>query len=233
LLALEPPPQQEISLLEEFLRHHPRHRFARAFNSRLETVRMVALLSGGAASEPQAPTAPARAPLSLGDYLIRKQLVTPVQIAHAEAQQQALEREGVKQSLGTLLLMYGDVQLDQLAVAFAETSGSEGAFGSFGDYLIRNNVLTATQVGQALARQAARNSEAERAYAAAQLEYEAQVAARKRTGFLALGKAPPVRPQRRAPVTLDEVLVETGLLPADEVAALRRERQRTFESLFT
>src|SRR5688572_27182053 len=41
LLALEPAPQEEIALLEEFLRHHPRHRFASAFRSRLDTVRMV------------------------------------------------------------------------------------------------------------------------------------------------------------------------------------------------
>ncbi len=233
LLALEPSPPEEIALIEEFLQHHPGHRFAQACQARLETVRMVAMLGGAGEQplpDPHAPKERPRQPMRLGDYLTRQHWVTAEQIEHALAQQRALRAEGVEQPIGTLLLMYGHVRIDQLAVAFAEAAGT--GFGGFGDYLVRTGVLSAQQVGEAMARQAGLAIEHEREYSAAMAAYQAQMRAIKRTGRLLLGRSLPAEPKRKPAASLGDVLVAMGLLTTQQVAAALAERQRMFESLF-
>ena len=226
LLALDPMPAEEIGLIEEFLQHHARHRFAKAFGARLETVRMVAMLAGD--SREPATAGAGRKPLPLGDYLIRQGWATTEQLEHAVEQQRALRAEGVEQSLGTLLMMYGHVRLDELAVAFAESS--ESGFGGFGDYLVRSGVLSAEQVGRAMAEQAAQSIAREREYAEALAAYRARLGERRKTGLLNFSR-PPVEPQRKPPPRLGDVLVAMGLLSAERVEMIARQRQREFESL--
>lgn len=220
LLTLNPAPQEEIALIEGFLQHHPTHRFAAAMRARLEHTRIVLLLGAPARTSTPAPVTPATT-LRLGDYLVQRGWVTLEQVELALAEQRRLRELGLQQRLGAILLMNGQLQADQLAVALAEVSG--GGFGEFGDYLVRDGLLTPMQVGQALARQAALAAAGDR-------EYLAALASQKSGLGRLLGKG---REPRRAVVPrLGEVMVSMGLLTQEQVEQVLRERQRVFEASF-
>jgi hypothetical protein len=223
LLAMEPSLAQEIELLEGFLLHHPHHRFAEAFRSRLRERQIVMVLSEAKAviSEPVTEEAPVS--MRLGEFLIKQNWVTPEQIEHALKEQQLLRDSGVEQRLGTILLMQGHLQLDQLAVALGAASAN--GFGELGDYLVRTHVLTRDQVAMALARQAELRAHYDRRYLEELATYH------KSRGLL--GRVVNNGPPARKPVPrLGEVVVDMGLLTQDQVEAVLQERQKTFNALF-
>lgn len=221
LLALDPAPAEEIGLLEAFLSHHPEHRFAKAFKARLHDIRIVAMLSEDADGAPYGAGGTGRS-MRLGDYLIMKGWVTLEQVDDALAEQRRLRTAGVEQRLGTLLLMRGHVGPAQLATAFAEAEGT--GFGEFGNYLVRARILTPAQVGQALARQASIAADLDRVFLAQLASYH-----RKRhTSFLGLRSAP----QRKPVPKLGEVIVSMGLLTAEQVNKILRERHVAFHASF-
>ena len=219
LLALDPAPAEEIELLEAFLSHHPDHRFAKAFKARLHDIRIVAMLSEDADDTAHDANGTVRS-MRLGDYLIMKGWITLAQVDDALAEQRRLRAAGVEQRLGTLLLMQGHVGPAQLATAFAETEGT--GFGEFGNYLVRARILTAAQVGQALARQASIAAELDRMYLAQLASYRGK----RHTSFLGLRPAP----QRKPVPRLGEVMVTMGLLTADQVNRILRERHIAFHA---
>ena len=221
LLALDPSPAEEIDLLQAFLGHHPDHRFAKAFKARLHDIRIVAMLGDDVDGSAHG-AGSAASSMRLGDYLIMKGWVTLEQVDHALAEQRRLRAAGVEQRLGTLLLMHGHVGPAQLAAAFAETEGT--GFGEFGNYVVRARILTPAQVGQALARQAALAAELDRSFLAQLASYRGK----RHTSFLGLRSAP-----RRKPVPkLGEVMVSMGLLTAEQVDQILRERHVVFNASF-
>jgi hypothetical protein len=212
LLALEPSPAEEIALLRAFLHHHPNHRYAKAFQTRLQDIEIVAMLGSSVAkptSEPQA-AAPA---LRLGDFLIANGWVTSEQVEHALQEQQQLGRSGIEQRLGTILLRNGHLNQEQLALALAK--GRTVGLGEFGSYLVRHGILTQEQVGKALARQAALVAEQESGYLKSLQRFR--------------GKT---QPERKPIPRLGEVMVEMGMLTAEQVEAALRDRQTEFNTLF-
>lgn len=223
LLALEPPANEEVALLEGFLRHHPQHRFAQAFRSRLHDMQIVVMLERNTNAE--APNSqPESAPVvtqRLGDYLIARHWATLQQVEQALQLQRELRQAGVERRLGTLLLMMGLLNQEQLAAALADAQSS--GFGEFGSYLIRTGILTPAQVGQALAQQSA---------IAAQLDqkYLRQLATHRRMqswiGRLA------VAPDRKPVPRLGEILVSMGLLTVEQIEQILERREQDFQSSF-
>ncbi|CAA9257718.1 MAG: hypothetical protein AVDCRST_MAG93-2047 [uncultured Chloroflexia bacterium] len=217
LLALEPSPREEMALLRSFLGHHPKHRYAKAFQSRLKDIEIVVMLepSTTSAPAPAAPPAP-DPPLRLGDYLIAQGWVTLDQVEHAIQQQQALGNAGIEQRLGTILLRNGHLNQEQLGTALAK--GRTVGLGQFGSYLVRHGILTPEQVGKALAYQAALVAEQERAY----------LTAVQRPS----GKQSSQQPSRKPIPRLGEVMVRMGMLTTEQVKAALQERETEFNIQF-
>lgn len=227
LLSLDPPLSEEVELLEGFLQHHPEHRFAQAFRARLHDRRIVLMLHE--AESPIVQPVPEQAPPSmrLGDFLIKKNWVTPEQIEHALEEQRRLRDAGFEQRLGTILLMQGHLQLEQLAAALGASLAT--GFGEFGDYLVRSRVLTRDQVAMALARQSALRAENDQEY----LEELTNYRHNWRKGASRIGKMITIgQPERKPVPKLGEVMVEMGLLSEDQVEAILEERRKTYNSLF-
>lgn len=218
LLALDPSAREEVALLRGFLRHHPNHRFTQAFEARLKDIEIVALLEPEPIAVPMVaetvePAPAAHEPqLRLGDYLIAQGWVTVEQVEHALSEQKRLERDGVPQRLGTILLRTGHLNQEQLAAALA--NGRTVGLGEFGAYFIRNKILTPEQVGQALARQAALMTAQERWYLRA---------TQRLTGITA----------RRKPVPrLGEIMVEMGMVTPQQVEDALKNRVIEYQSNF-
>ena len=228
LLALDPPPEEEIELLEGFLYHHPQHRFVPAFRARLEDTRIIALLGEGKSTTGQPTTSLG---MRLGEYMVQQNWVTPEQVEQVLEEQRRLREEGIDLRVGAIMLMLGYLRPEQLAVALAASSST--GFGEFGDYLVRENVLTPHQVGMALARQAAIAAEHNRAYLDALRAYRAAeaAAAQGKRSFTRMIRTP--SPPKRKPVPkLGEVLVSMGLLTEKQVDSILKERQTTMEAWF-
>src|SRR4051794_36014833 len=160
LLALDPTPAEEVELLEAFLQHYPNHRFAQAFRTRLRDMQIVLMLSERQDSSRPDSAGPSKQ--RLGDYLIARNFVTLEQVERALEAQQEMRKLGIERRLGTIMLMNGHLTENQLALALAETHVT--GFGEFGNYLMRSGALTSSQVGQALARQAALAAQSDRQY---------------------------------------------------------------------
>ena len=217
LLALEPSPREEMALLRSFLGHHPKHRYAKAFQSRLKDIEIVVMLEQGMTSTPAPPAlAPDPPPLRLGDYLIAQGWVTLDQIEHAIQQQQAMGNAGIEQRLGTILLRNGHLNQEQLGIALAK--GRTIGLGQFGSYLVRNGILSPEQVGKALAYQAALVAEQERGYL---------MAIQRRVGNWS-----PQQPARKPIPRLGEVMVQMGMLTTEQVEHALHDRQTEFNIQF-
>jgi hypothetical protein len=223
LLALEPPVAEEIELLEGFLRHHPQHRFAQAFRSRLRDMQIVVMLAQTASAEaakPQ-PEPEMAAPQRLGDYLIARHWATLEQVEQALELQRELRQAGIERRLGTLLLMMGHLNQEQLAAALADARSA--GFGEFGSYLIRTGVLTPAQIGQALARQSSIAVELDQKYL--------QKLASHRRMHSWIGKLAHL-PQREPVPRLGEIIVSMGLLTTEQVEQILKRREQDFHSSF-
>lgn len=220
LLALEPSPREEMALLRSFLGHHPKHRYAKAFQSRLKDIEIVVMLEPSTTTPPApaAPPAPVPPQLRLGDYLIAQGWVTLDQVEHAIQQQQALGNAGIEQRLGTILLRNGHLNQEQLGTALAK--GRTIGLGQFGSYLVRHGILTPEQVGKALAYQAALVAEQERGYL--------NLMAVQRPS----GKQSPLQPSRKPIPRLGEVMVQMGMLTTEQVEAALQERETEFNIQF-
>ena len=221
LLALDPSPAEEVELLERFLHTHPKHRFARAFQARLHETRIVVLL--GDARQGTINHGPVARTMRLGDYLVMKGWVTSEQVEQALEEQRRLRGLGIEERLGTLLLLFGHVQPEQLAQAFAETQ--QAGFGEFGNYLVREGLLTAEQISKALARQAAIAADLDRQY------FKELDAYQRRPSGRWFGK-PAEKPERKPVPKLGEILVSMGVLNADQVQQALQERERAFHNTF-
>lgn len=218
LLALEPSPREEMALLRSFLGHHPKHRYAKAFQSRLKDIEIVVMLEQGTTSTPAPPTPapPEPPPLRLGDYLIAQGWVTLNQIEHAIHEQQELGNAGIEQRLGTILLRNGHLNQAQLGIALAK--GRTVGLGQFGSYLVRHGILTPEQVGNALAYQAALVAEQERGYL---------TAIQRR-----VGKQSSPQPSRKPIPRLGEVMVQMGMLTTEQVEHALHDRETEFNTQF-
>ncbi len=222
LLALDPTPTEEATLIRTFLQHHPNHRFATSLHTRLQNIEIIAMLepltqtnvrpgiddasSATSSAEPQEP------PSRLGDYLIARGWITPQQIEAALEEQRRLGKSGVEQRLGTILLRNGHLDQEKLATALAK--GRTVGLGEFGSYLVRQKLLTPEQVGKALARQASLVVEQER---------------RHLKSFSLFSN----KSSARVPIPrLGEIMVQLGMLTTQQVEAALRDRQNEFNTQF-
>lgn len=209
-------PEESIALAKEFVRQYPQHRYARAFQAYLEHMRIMAMLPE---SEHKADS-PARRllpPTLLGEYLVERGMVPREQVQRALAEQQRLRQVGVDLRLGTLLLLHGHLESTQLASALAALV--RPGYGHFGAYLLERGVLTAEQLGHALARQAAIVAEQERDYTEALAAYER--ARGSKPLLTVLGRhTRPLKPERDPQPKLGDVLVRMGLLTPEHVERL-------------
>lgn len=225
LLSLEPAVASEIELLEGFLQHHSEHRFAAAFRARLRDRKLVMMLSEAKSSVTQ-PVDKSPQTMRLGDFLIRKNWVTSEQVEQALHEQQRLRSAGFEQRLGTILLMQGHLQVEQLATALGAALAA--GFGEFGDYIVRTRVLSPDKVAMALARQSALRAEYDQDYLEELTSYYRTW--RKAAGVL--GRMMPAAPQRKPVPKLGEVMIDMGLLTSDQVDAILQERQQSYNALF-
>ena len=222
------PAAEAIDLLEAFLRQHPQHPFAPALQTRLEDLRIIAMLHEGQ-QEARNYGQTGIPALRLGEYLIERGWVTREQVAQALAEQERLREAGTEYRLGTLLMRQGHLQSGQLALALAALirPGS----GELGAYLVQRRILAPEQLGLALARQARITIDLERAYEEAQAAHAQQPASKPRFALLGKRTQPPqVMPHRKPAPKLGEVLVSMGALTPEQVATLLRERDRIFNA---
>lgn len=215
LLSTEPPADEEITALEGLLKHHPKHRLASALRARLSDLKTGGGTPGITTST--TPTTPATPPLRISDYLIAQAYTTPEQVADALTEQRRLRALGIDERIGTILLMQGRLTVAELADAFAAASAF--GLGDFGDYLVRNTIVSMEQVAQVLAQQAAISADLNQRYMR-QLDVYHAAATPEPTFLERIGLRRPR--QKQAPVLerppkLGDMLVSAGLLTRDEV----------------
>lgn len=216
LMTLEPALLDDQEFLKGFLRNHPRHHFARALGAHLQNLELAALLSA-IQPTPAFEAAAIQPPQRLGDILISRGWTTPRHVEFALAEQRRLREAKVDQRLGTVMLMHGHVTSDQLAVALTPSVAS--GYSGLGSYLVRNDILTSSQVAKALARQAEIAAARDRIYLDA--------LAAKRPGLLSryLGSIAGA-PRRQAAPKLGELLVSMGLLGVDDLRRVLHEQEQ-------
>lgn len=212
LLSTEPPIEEEIAALEGLLLHHPKHRLAPALRARLSDLK-----TGGGTQGRATPVTPATPPLRISDYLIAQAYTTPEEVADALTEQRRLRALGIDERIGTILLMQGRLTVDELADAFEAASAF--GLGDFGDYLVRNNIVSMEQVAQVLAQQAAIAADLNQRYMR-QLDVYHAATIPEPTLLERIGLRRPR--QKQAPILerppkLGDMLVSAGLLSRDEV----------------
>lgn len=207
LLAANPPPTEEIAAIQGMLHHHPTHRFRPALQKRLEGLleeqRIVGLLES---NKPKAQLVlPPR--VRLGDFLVGEGWVTRKVVDKALAEQRRLTSLGMEARLGTVLLMQEHLTVGELGVALGAVSAFE--LGTFGAYLVEHRVLDPVEVAAALAHQALRAANLNN-------QYLRQIGAAPGV-FGWIGSLNPLRSTYLHPPRLGDILVELGLLTAEEV----------------
>jgi hypothetical protein len=213
LLSTEPPVEEEIMALEGLLQHHPTHRLAVALLARLGELK-----SGDRTVASQAaPAVPAAPSMRISDYLIAQAHTTPEDVAEALTEQLRLRALGIDERIGTILLMQGKLTVDELADAFAAASAF--GLGDFGDYLVRNTIVSMEQVARVLAQQAAIAADLNRRYLEQVDAFHAYVPPPP-TLLERLGLRRPRQPRQpvlERPPKLGDMLVSAGLLTREEV----------------
>lgn len=203
LLSTNPPQDEEIDAIQGMLKHHPAHRFAPALTTRLQRLleeqRIVGILEKVVAT-PE----PLRLPphTRLGDFLVDESWLTRPQIDAGLAEQRRVAKLGVDARLGTVLLMQGLLEVGELAVALGAVSAFE--LGALGEYLVKNRVLAPVEVAAVLAHQSLHAAKLNQRY----LDQRASITRR-----LGLAK----KPQPQQPPRFGEIVVQLGLLSAEEI----------------
>ena len=155
--------------------------------------------------------------MRISDYLIAQAYTTPEQVADALTEQRRLRALGIDERIGTILLMQKQLTVEELADAFEAASAF--GLGDFGDYLVRNNIVSMEQVAQILAQQAAQAADLNQRYMRQLDVYHAAAAPEpsllERIGLFRPRKPEP--PVLERPPKLGDMLVSAGLLTRDQV----------------